>query len=220
MRKTSSSTACRAPIMKKSGDKDYTKADFGTRLWSVLLRYMPKIGPFKALAFSNPTRQTEEMYFKSINTTVDQYRAFLGEVRTDSLLLPNRDLDTGNATKAAEYSLTDDSYAKLLGQISDRKFDLTTTDLRDDILQFYSDLSAAIETKKDKNRWQSVLTSLDQLKLVTPVPAVAGGPLRNTPIAPSERVTTPWTHHRLLECLPLNEPPGAIIRFYRGAHLI
>src|ERR1019366_10046994 len=67
----------------------------------------------------------------------------------------------------------------------------------------YSDLSAPIETKKDKDRWQSVLTSLDQLKLVTPVPAVAGGPLRNTSIAPSERVTTPWTHHRLLECLPL-----------------
>ena len=176
---------------EKEWGKDYTKADFGTRLWSVLLRYMPKIGPFKALAFSNPTRQTEEMYFKSINTTVDQYRAFLGEVRTDSLLLPNRDLDTGNATKAAEYSLTDDSYAKLLGQLSNRKFDLTTTDLRDNILQFYSDLSAPIETKKDKDCWQSVLTSLDQLKLVTPVQAVADGHTQSAPFVPSERVSTP-----------------------------
>ena len=176
---------------EKEWGKDYTKPDFGTRLWSVLLRYMPKIGPFKALAFSNPTRQTEEMYFKSINTTVDQYRAFLGEVRTDSLLLPNRDLDTGNATKAAEYSLTDDSYAKLLGQLSNRKFDLTTTDLRDNILQFYSDLSAPIETKKDKDCWQSVLTSLDQLKLVTPVQAVADGHTQSAPFVPSERVSTP-----------------------------
>jgi hypothetical protein len=171
--------------------KDYTKPDFGTRLWSVLLHYMPKIGPFKAMAFKNPTRQTEELYFKSINTTVDQYRAFLKEVRTNSILLPNCDLDTGNATKAAEYSLTDDSYAKLLGQLSDRKFSLTTIGLRDNILRFYSDLSAPIETKKDKNRWQSVLTSLDQLKLVTPVPAVAGGQTQNIPFVPSERVTTP-----------------------------
>ena len=110
---------------------------------------MPKTGPFKALAFNNPTAQTEDLYFKSINTTFDQYRAFLKEVSTDSLLLPNRDFDTGKETKAAEYSLTDDTYAKLLVRLSKRKFDLTTTALRDNILQFYSDLSAAIETKKD-----------------------------------------------------------------------
>ena len=104
------------------------KPGFGTRILSTLLRYMPKIGPFKGLAFNNPTPQTEDLYFKSINTTVDQYRAFLEEVRTDSLVLPNRDLDSGNVTKAAEYSLTDDTYAKLLGQLSDRKFDTTTPD--------------------------------------------------------------------------------------------
>jgi hypothetical protein len=134
---------------------------------------MPKIGPFKALAFNNPTAQTEDMYFKSINTSVDQYRAFLEEVRAGTLQLPNCDLDSGNETKAAEYSLTDDTYAKLLGQLADRKFDRTTPALRDDILHFYSDLSAPIETKKNDVRWQSVLTSLDQLKLMSPPPAPA-----------------------------------------------
>jgi hypothetical protein len=135
---------------------------------------MPKKLVFKALAFNNPTPQTEDLYFKSINTTVDQYRAFLEEVRTDSLLLPNRDFDTGKGTKAGEYSLTDDTYEKLLARLSERNFDLTTTELRDDILHFYSDLSAPLETKKDELRWQSVLTSLDQLKAVTLVPALAG----------------------------------------------
>jgi hypothetical protein len=57
--------------------------------------------------------------------------------------------------------------------LTGRKFDLTTPELRGNILQFYSDLSVPIETKKDKDRWQDVLTSLDQLKLVTPVRAVA-----------------------------------------------
>jgi hypothetical protein len=60
------------------------------------------------------------MYFKSINTTVDQYRSFLEAVRTGLLMLPNCDLDTGNQTKAAEYSLTDDPYAQLLSQLTDR----------------------------------------------------------------------------------------------------
>ena len=164
---------------EKEWGKSYTKPGPGTRVLSTLLRYMPKIGPFKALAFNNPTPQTEDLYFKSINTTVDQYRGFLEEVRKDSLVLPNRDFDSGNATKAAEYSLTDDTYAKLLAQLSQRKFDLTTPALRENVLHFYADLSAPIETKKDKVGWQKVLVALDQLKSATPVPTLtADGPVK------------------------------------------
>jgi hypothetical protein len=154
--------------------KNYVKPGAGTRILSTLLRYMPKIGPFKGLAFNNPTPQTEDLYFKSINTTVDQYRAFLEEVHNDTLVLPNCDLDSGQATKAAEYSLTDDAYARLLAQLSDRKFDLTSPELRDNILQFYSEPTAPIETRKDPVRWQSVLMSLDQLRAVSPVASTAG----------------------------------------------
>ena len=131
---------------------------------------------FKKLQFNNPTPQTEDLYFKSINTSVDQYRAFLEAVRTGLLVLHHCDLDTGNQTKAAEYSLTDDTYAQLLSQLTDRKFNLTSADLRANILDFYSDLSAPIETKKDNARWQNVLVSLDQLKLVTSAPVVTDGP--------------------------------------------
>jgi Zinc dependent phospholipase C len=164
---------------EKEWGKDYAKPGWGTRVLSTLFRYMPKRGPFKALAFNNPTPQTEDLYFNSINTTVDQYRAFLEEERTGSLRLPNRDLDSANATKAAEYSLTDDTYAKLLAHLSERTFDLTTAALRDDILNFYADLSVPIETKKDKIRWQRLLTALDQLKSATPVPTLtADSPVR------------------------------------------
>ncbi len=167
---------------EKEWGKDYKKDGFKTRLFAILLRYMPKIGPFKALAFNSPTAQTEDMYFKSINTAVDQYRIFLEQVRTDSLDLANFDFDTGKETKAAEYSLTDDTYARLLGQLADRKFDRTSPELRDNILHFYSDLSAPIETKKDNVRWQRVLTALEQLKLITPVPILAADPAKPTPI--------------------------------------
>jgi hypothetical protein len=161
---------------EKEWGKDYVKPGVGTRILSTLLRYMPKIGPFKGLAFNNPTPQTEDLYIKSINTTVDQYRALLEEVRTDTLVVANYDFDTGQATKAAEYSLTDDSYAKLLARLSERKFDRTSLELRANILEFYSDLSVPIETKKDGVRWQAVLTELDQLKVVAPAPTVASSP--------------------------------------------
>jgi hypothetical protein len=161
---------------EKEWGKDYPKPGFGIRFLSALLHYFPKIGPFKALAFNNPTPQTEELYFKSINMSVDQYRAFLEQIRADVLLVPNRDLDDGKGTKAGEYSLTDDTYAKLLARLSERKFELTTIDLRANILTFYSDLSAPLETKKDTPRWQNVLTQLDQLKSVTLVPTPAASP--------------------------------------------
>jgi hypothetical protein len=159
---------------EKEWGKDYVKPGFGTRLLSTLLRFMPKIGPFKGLAFNNPTPQTEDLYIKSINTTVDQYRTFLEQTRTNSVALPNCDFDSGNETKAAEYSLTDETYAKLLGQLADRKFDVTSAELRENILHFYSDLSAPIETKKDAAHWQSVLAELEQLKSVTPAAIPTG----------------------------------------------
>jgi len=161
---------------EKQWGKDYVKPGVSTRILSTLLRYMPRIGPFKGLGFDNPTPQTEDLYFKSINTTVDQYKAFLEEVRSDSLVLPNCDLDSGNPTHAAEYSLTDDTYAKLLGQLSARKFDRTSPELRDNILQFYSDLSAPVETKKDQDDWKNVLSELDLLKSAAPAPTVAASP--------------------------------------------
>ena len=161
---------------EKQWGKDYTKPGVGTRILSALLRYMPKIGPFKGLAFNNPTPQTEDLYIKSINTTVDQYRAFLEEVRTDTLVLANCDFDSGQPTKAAEYSLTDGTYAKLLARLSERKFDLTSPELRANILEFYSDLSVPIETKKDGVRWQAVLTELGELEAAAPAQTVAVSP--------------------------------------------
>jgi hypothetical protein len=155
--------------------KTYTKPDFGTRVLSALLRYIPKIGPFKGLGFDNPTPQTEDLYIKSINATVDRYRALLEEERTNALVLPNCDLDSGNATRATEYSLTDNAYAGLLARLSARNFDLTSPQLRDNILEYYSDLSLPIETRKDPARWQRVLTDLSGLKAIVPSP-VSGDP--------------------------------------------
>jgi uncharacterized protein (DUF433 family) len=161
---------------EKEWGKDYRKPGIGTRILSTLLRIVPRIGPFKGLGFNNPTPQTEDLYFKSMNSTVDQYRILLHAAATDSFSLPNFDLDSGQPTKAAEYTLTDDAYAKLLGQLSKHNFDRTTPQLRDNILNFYSDLSASFDTKKNRTEWKNVLTELDQLK--TSVPTAAEGSAR------------------------------------------
>jgi len=145
--------------------RDYDKPGLGTRILSTILRCIPKIGPLKALDFKNPTPKTEDMYFKSINLTVDQYRALLEEERTRSIKLPNLDLDSGGPIQAGEYSLADTTYAKLLAQLSDRQFLLTTKELRDNIVQFYSAPAALTEGNKDPAQWARIQDSLKQLEL-------------------------------------------------------
>jgi len=161
---------------EKEWGKDYKRDGFKTRLLATLLRYMPKIGPFKALAFNSPTAHTEDMYFKSINTTVDEYRVYLQQVRSGTLELGNTDFDTGKGTMAAEYPLTDDAYEKLLRRLAGKQFAFTSSDLRLNILSFYADLSLPLETKKDSARWQAVLSSIDQLKSFAPAPLLAASP--------------------------------------------
>ncbi len=151
--------------------KTYTKPGLGTRVLSVLFRYFPKVGPFKGMGFDNPTPQTEDLYIKSIDTTVDHYLAMLEEVRAGTLVLPNRDLDDGKETSASEYTLADEAYASLLAKLTAEKFDGTSPELRDNILAFYADLSLPIETRKDPVRWQAVLTELTELKVATPSPS-------------------------------------------------
>lgn len=169
--------------------KDYVKPGPGTRILSTLLRFVPKIGPFKAMAFNTPTPRTEDLYFKSINETVSQYKAMLEQLHTGIPLLPNLDLDTGQSTKAAEYSLADATYAKLLNRLSDHQFDLTSPELRANILDFYSDLSLPIDKKSDPGHWRGMLVSLDQLKQSVPASLPVDG--SNPPASPAPVESAP-----------------------------
>jgi hypothetical protein len=63
--------------------------------------------------------------------------------------------------------------------------EMTRVALRTHILDFHLDLSAPNETKKDDVQWQRVLTSLAQLKTLTPAPTGAGIPPRLASPAPT-----------------------------------
>jgi hypothetical protein len=156
--------------------KTYTKPGLGTRILSTLLRFIPKVGPFKGLGFNNPTPKTEDLYIKSINTTTDSYRALLKDERAGRLVLPNYDLDDGIKTVAGEYSLADEAYANLLSRLTAHNFDQTSTLLRDNILDFYARPSPPVITKKDLARQQAILTNLTLLKSAAPSPVTAEKP--------------------------------------------
>jgi hypothetical protein len=153
---------------EKEWGKGYRQPGVGTRILAFFLRLMPKVGPFSALAFKIPTQQTEDMYIKSVNTTVEDYSKLLHETKVQDLRLPNKDCDTGRDTRAGEYPLTDKAYERLVNQLADKKFEHLTPPLRENILEFYSDLNAPFRTKQNEKAWQRTLANLERLKAATP----------------------------------------------------
>jgi len=158
---------------EKTWGTTYQKPGFGTRFLAAILRIIPKIGPFKGLDFKDPNQKTEDLYIKSINKTFDDYKGKLQFVHMRTPELPNRDLDSGEPTRPAEYTLADDTYAKLVTQLAEKNFAQAGPGLRNDILGFYSDRSAQLNTKKDEGQWHKVLAALDQLKAAPPAVASA-----------------------------------------------
>ena len=60
----------------------------------------------------------------------------------------------------------------LLTELTEKKFDRTSPVLRENIIEFYADLSLPIQTRKDPAPWQGVLTDLDELKAASKSSAV------------------------------------------------
>ena len=143
----------------------YRRPGRGARVLAFFLRILPKKGPFRAVAFKIPTPQTEDLYIKSVNSTVEDYSRILREIHDHApLQLPNTDCDTGRPTRPAEYVLADKAYEKLLDQLAQRNFARVTPQLRDNILAYYSNLNAPIHTKKNKKAWEKTVAELERLK--------------------------------------------------------
>lgn len=158
---------------EKDYGKDYNKPGFGAKMTAWFVRVMPKVGPFKPLAFKPPTPEAERFFMESFNATVACYRTMLADVPNEKLRLESRDFDTGKLTRAGEYRYADEAYAKLLEKLAKHDFATASPELRQDILAFYSDLSAPIATKKHKDDWQDTLRALDKLKAASSQPARA-----------------------------------------------
>lgn len=149
---------------EKEWGKGYRRPGFGSRVLAFFLRIFPKVGPASALDFKVPTRQTEDMYIKSVNKTTDNYNSLLTQVRKSNLNFPDTDCDTGRDTHAAEYSLADDTYAHLLFDLDKNQFAQLTPDLRSNILAYYSDRNAPYHNKQNHQKWQQIEQALDRLK--------------------------------------------------------
>lgn len=148
---------------RKEWNKQYKTPGIGTRMLAFLIRILPKIGPLKVLSFKPPTPQTDRLFEASFDRTLDLYRSLLGGADLAQLQLANRDFDTGELTRPAEYRLADNAYAKLAVKLSERDPASIDPKLRENIQAFYSDRSLPFATRKDPKEWQQTLDALDKL---------------------------------------------------------
>ena len=149
---------------RKNWDAKYERPGFWAELWAFLFRLIPKVGPLRAFAFKAPTPQTEQLFMKSFDTTFDQYRALLADVKENRLHLADENLDVGKPTVAGTYNLADHAYATLLDKLSHQQFAGMSPELRANILAYYANLNRPFVTKKDQKAWQKTLDELNALR--------------------------------------------------------
>lgn len=148
----------------------YEKPGVGARVKALLLRIVPKVGPFSGLAFHAPTPAVEELYMSSVNLTLEHYRMLLQAQLEGKLELANENLDTGSITTAATYRLSDDTYAELLEKTSGKS---VSDGLRRDLLSYYADLDKPFATKKNSKAWNELVRQLNTLKSTPPLVSVS-----------------------------------------------
>ena len=159
------------------------RAGIGTYSLAGLVFVLPKIGPLALLAIRGPDADAEQLYVKSVNDTTAQLRAALLNLRTPppatgprplrQVDFPNRDLDTGVKVQPGAYRLTDQTYAKLLNDLTKHSADAAAhipIGLKEDVQAYYADPSAPIVTKKNPSKWAEVQA---ELVLLQTLPTVA-----------------------------------------------
>ncbi len=98
---------------EKEWGRDYEKPGIGARLLAFLLRILPHIGPLKDLSFQAPTAQAEDLFMKSFDSSLAEYRRLLKETGAGTLKLAEMNFDTGQPSRPGAYRLADQARAEL-----------------------------------------------------------------------------------------------------------
>ncbi len=143
------------------------KAGFKIHVLAFVIRILPKIGPISCLSIRGPNEETNRWYIESRNRAADRYTALLRRLQKNPrmpLNLPDRDLDTGSLIRPGSYTLTDQTYAKLLGMLTERPDHAVPPALQRNILEYYANPDAPISTKKNSKAWKRVQSELITLR--------------------------------------------------------
>lgn len=151
----------RVDYEQQFGNK-YRRPGVFARILGFLLKLIP-FGPAKILGYRNPTPQTEDYYFRSMDKAIDEYRSLLAQVKAGNLAIANRNLDTGQASHEAEYKLSDRTYASLVKRLAKNQFRHVTPALRANVLAYFS-AGAPANGSIPGHEWKQIAAALEVLR--------------------------------------------------------
>ena len=166
---------------EKQYGTQYARPGLGSRFLAFLIRILPKIGPLKAFSIMIPNAADQDLYIKSVNTTVDRYDALLIQIKapahnkTDDTLqhtpdLQEIDLDTGKPARLGEYKLADQTYAALLNKLVSASQAPMPPDVHQSLVDFYSVRTEPTWYLKKPKDWKKLQSNLAAFDSVVPPP--------------------------------------------------
>ena len=145
------------------------KPTFKDFIVGLIVRIIPKIGPFKALRFKPVGPDGEKKFIASFDTVLVHYNFALTQLYSGRPALPDIDYDTGNPTLPGEYNLADETYNDLLLNLGKNKFADLTAPLQQNILTFYSKADTTQFAATYPEHWKEISLAIQQLKAASPV---------------------------------------------------
>jgi hypothetical protein len=122
---------------EKEFGSDYAKPKGWARIIAFLYHLVPKIGPFRALAFKVPSPDAEKLFLESFERTKERYAQALRTVAAGQPALANINCDVGRETPRGAYALADQTYDTLLEKLAKEKFAGVSTALRADLARHF-----------------------------------------------------------------------------------
>jgi hypothetical protein len=157
----------------------YRRPGIFARILGFLIKLLP-FGPAKILGYRNPTPETEDLYFRSMDHVLQEYHLLVKQVSAGDLRIPNRNLDTGLLTREGEYQLADRTYADLVRRLDRDHFAHLTPAVRANILQYFAAGPPANGSLKP-GQWKRTEQALALLRSATAGPPVSLDPAKRRP---------------------------------------
>jgi hypothetical protein len=146
---------------KREFGSEYYRPGFLDRVLAWFLEVVPKIGPFRALAFRPLTPAIDKMFLDSYGVALTNYRSLLTEVQTNSLKVANVNLDTGQPVRPGSYRLADEAYQHLAQRIADEKD--VPVQVVGDVQAYFKGFTPDIRSKDDSEEWKKTRDALVKL---------------------------------------------------------
>ena len=146
---------------EKDFGKGYYRPGIFDRIIAWMLEIVPKVGPFRALAFRPPTPEIDKLFLDSFRVAQTKYYALLNDTAAGHVELANVNLDTGLPTTPGKYQLADRAYERLAQKLADGKE--VPAKVLTDVAGYFHGFEPTLKSKDDHTEWQKTEEALAKL---------------------------------------------------------